>query len=220
MRVYHPNFGGVINVDATPLSDDPDTQVAQVIGMMLDYSDRDAVAPEIRADALRACAMAEGDCVTGNWADVARMITFVQDEDTAEPFSAWLNGPIPETLVRPVDMRRMIKPQGDCDDFSMTIRARMRALGIPCDFATVAVDPDDPERYSHVYAVADCSGGACGPKWNGRVPLDTSHGDYPGWECPNLFGKRTHWPGASGWKIAAGVLVAAGIGAAIWAALR
>ena len=35
MRVYEPSFGGVINVDATPLSEDPDTQVAQVIDMMV-----------------------------------------------------------------------------------------------------------------------------------------------------------------------------------------
>jgi hypothetical protein len=119
-----------------------------------------------------------------------------------------------ETLVRPVDMRIMDHPQGDCDDFAMTVRARMLALGIPCDFVTVAVDPDDPERYSHVYAIADCSAGACGARWTGKVPLDASHGAYPGWECPNPYGKRTEWPGFPLWKIALGAAV---IAAGVWA---
>jgi hypothetical protein len=220
-RIFHPAFGHEINVDATPLSEDPDTQVAQVIDMMVTYSDVDSNAPEIRADALRACAMANGDCIRGNFDDVKRSIRFVQDEDTGEPFTAWLKQAhdgdgIPEVLVRPVDMRRMADPQGDCDCFATTMRARLLSLGIPAGFVTVAVDPDDPGRFSHVYNFADCSGGACGPMWNGRVPLDTSHGAYPGWEAPNPYHKRAEWP-QSGWKIAASILL---ISAIAWWVLK
>lgn len=197
------------------VSDDPDTQVAQTVGMMLGYSDQDAEAPEVQADAFAAAA--PDDPITGNFYDVKRTIRFVPDDVTAQPFTTFGRSDIIETLVRPVDMRIMADPQGDCDDFAMTIRARMRALGIPCDFVTVAVDPQAPGRFSHVYAVADCSGGACGPHYSGRVPLDASHGDYPGWECPNPYGKRAQWPGVSLWKIAAGVAVA---GLAIWWALK
>lgn len=221
MRVYHPSFGHEINVDATPLSEDPDTQVGQVIDMMLDYSDTDSVSPEIRADALRGCALGNGDCLAGNFADVKNTIRFVQDEETGEPFSSWLKqthdgDAIPEVLVRPVDMRRMAYPQGDCDCFATTLRARLKSLGIPSGFATVAVDPDDPTRYSHVYNVADCSQGNCGPMWSGRVALDSSHGDYPGWECPNPFGKRTEWNSGSGWKLLGAIAVVAVLGYVAW----
>lgn len=221
-RVFHPAFGHEINVDATPLSEDPDTQVAQVIDMMVDYSGADSVDPGIRADALRGCALGNGDCIAGNFQDVKNSIRFVQDEDTGEPFTAWLKRThdgdgIPEVLVRPVDMRRMADPQGDCDCFSTTMRSRLLSLGIPAGFVTVAVDPEDPGRYSHVYNFADCSNGVCGPNWNGRVPLDTSHGAYPGWEAPNMFGKRAEWPNRSGWKIAGAILI---VGALTWWALR
>jgi hypothetical protein len=216
MRVYHPSFGHEINVDVGELSEDPDTQVAQVIDMMLDYSDADSKDPNIYSDALRGCALGNGDCIAGNFQDVKNSIQFVQDEETAEPFTAWLNGPIPEVLVRPVDMRRMAYPQGDCDCFATTMRARLRALGIPAGFVTVAVDPEDPGRFSHVYNVADCSQGKCGPMWNGRVALDSSHGEYPGWEAPNPFGKRQEWNSGSGWKVLGAVLLIAGV-AAWWA---
>ncbi len=217
MRVYHPSFGHEINVDVGELSEDPDTQVAQVIDMMLDYSDADSKDAGVYNDALRGCALGGGDCLSGNFQDVKNSIQFVQDEDTAEPFTAWLNGPIPEVLVRPVDMRRMAYPQGDCDCFATTLRARLKALGIPAGFVTVAVDPEDPTRFSHVYNVADCSHGKCGPMWSGRVPLDSSHGDYPGWECPNPFGKRQEWNSMSpGFKIGCAVLLLAAVGAAAW----
>ena len=218
MRFYSPTHGHEIQMGAVQVSDDPDTQVAQVIAMMDQYSDEDSQTPEIRGDALRAAA--SGDPISGNWADVANRIRFVQDEKTAAPFTSFMKGPIVETLVRPVDMRAMQEPQGDCDDFSMTMRARMLALGIPAGFATVAVDRDDPERYSHVYAIADCSNGVCGPNWDGRVALDASHGDYPGWEAPNPFGKRTDWciqSAASnlGWVFAVGLLIG-GFGYLAW----
>lgn len=191
MRVYHPAFGHEIGVSGVELSDEPDTQVAQVIDMMRLYSDADGATPELYSDA--AAAALPDDPITGNFYDVKRRIRFVPDEQTAQPFASFTKGPIVETLVRPIDMRAMQSPQGDCDCFSMTMRARLLALGIPAGFATVAVDPEDPSRYSHVYAIADCDSGACGPHWSGRVPLDASHGPYPGWEAPNPFGKRKDW---------------------------
>ena len=216
-RMFHPSFGHEIQVDVGTLSEDPDEQVAQVIGMMLDYSDVDANSPEILHDARQACIQANGDCIRGNFDDVKKRIAFIQDEDVSEPFTGWLDGPIPEVLVRPVDMRRMANPQGDCDCFSMTIRSRLLALGIPTKFCTVAVDPDDPARFSHVYAVADCSNGRCGPNWDGRVALDTSHMPGPGFEAPNPFGKRAEWPGISGFEMFGLVLI---IGAVGWGAFQ
>ena len=191
MRLYHPAHGHEITVGAVAVSDDPDTQVAQVIDMMRAYSDEDAATPELYNDAARAAS--PDDPITGNFYDVKNRIRFVTDEETAAPFTSFMKGPVVETLVRPIDMRSMRNPEGDCDDFAQTMRARILALGIPAGFTTVAVDHDDPSRYSHVYAIADCSDNACGPKWDGRVALDASHGPYPGWEAPNPFGKRTDW---------------------------
>ncbi len=189
--------------------------------MMLDYSDADSQTPELYSDALRGCALGGGDCLSGNFQDIKNTISFVQDEDTAEPFSAWLKqthdgDSAPEVLVRPLDMRRMAFPQGDCDCFATTLRARLRALGIPAGFVTVAVDPEDPTRFSHVYNVADCSTGKCGPMWRGRVALDSSHGEYPGWEAPNPFGKRQEWHSGSGWRMLAGIAVVAALGYVAW----
>jgi len=223
VRFYHPAHGHDIQMGAVQVSDDPDTQVAQVIDMMRAYSDEDAQTPELRGDAMRAASV--DDPITGNWQDVKNRIRFVTDEQTAAPFTSFMKGPVVETLVRPIDMRAMQEPQGDCDDFSMTMRARMLAMGIPAGFSTVAVDPEDPSRYSHVYAIADCSDNACGPKWSGRVALDASHGPYPGWEAPNPFGKRTDWyihPAASrlAWVFAVGFLIGGFGYLAWWAAQR
>jgi transglutaminase-like putative cysteine protease len=217
VRVYHPNFGHDIAISGAPLSEDPDTQVAQVVGLMLDYSTADAATAELRADATAASLLAGDDPIAGNFWDVKRRLRFVEDAETGAPFAAeFPSSEIVETLVRPIDMRAMASPAGDCDDFSMTTRARLLALGIPARFVTVAVDPEDPSRFSHVYVVADCDGGVCGSNWSGRVALDTSHGDYPGWECPNPFGKREEWP-AAGWSIAAALAIA---GAAAWWLLK
>lgn len=218
MRVFHPAFGHEIGLSAVELSTDPDTQVAQVVNhLMRPYSETDGLTPELRSDAMRASS--PDDPLTGNFFDLKRRIRFVQDEHTGAPFSSWLKGPVIETLVRPIDLRLMREPQGDCDDFAMTMRARLIALGIPSAFCTTAVDWDDPTRFSHVYAVAYCDSGACGPYWSGRVALDASHGPYPGWECPNPFDKRKDWGGPDSFFLAGLLLITAGL-AILWASSR
>lgn len=57
---------------------------------------------------------------------------------------------------------------------------------MPCSFITVAADPADKSRYSHVYVQALLEDGS-------GFPLDASHGDRPGWEVPNPF-RRMSWP--------------------------
>ncbi|MES2124071.1 MAG: hypothetical protein V4503_05225, partial [Gemmatimonadota bacterium] len=56
--------------------------------------------------------------------------------------------------------------------------------GIPCKFCTVAASEIAPDQYSHVYTVAYPNGE--------RVPMDTSHGKYFGWQAPNWF-RRQEW---------------------------
>jgi hypothetical protein len=49
---------------------------------------------------------------------------------------------------------------------------------------TVAADSKRPREFSHIYVVAYYKGQ--------RIPLDFSHGPYPGWECPSS--RMKEWP--------------------------
>jgi hypothetical protein len=83
---------------------------------------------------------------------------------------------------------------GDCDDFSMYLAGILTVYGIPTAFCTVAASNKAPDQYSHVYVVA-YPRNAQGSR--GRVALDASHGEFAGWEVPNVFGKLKEWPVAT-----------------------
>lgn len=93
-----------------------------------------------------------------------------------------------ELLIAPEALLAMPEPAGDCDDFSMLVAALLVAAGVQASFVTVAADQDDRSRFSHVYAVA----------WveDGRLPLDASHGPFPGWEAEwqQPVYRRREWP--------------------------
>ena len=81
-----------------------------------------------------------------------------------------------DLLIAPAVLVRMKDPSEDCDGFTMLTAALLACLGVQVLIATVAVDMDDPSRWSHVFLCAII---------NGRVkPLDTSHGTAPGWMVP------------------------------------
>lgn len=81
-----------------------------------------------------------------------------------------------DLLTAPAVLVRMKDPSEDCDGFTMLSAAMLTILGVPVLVTTVAVDVDDPRRWSHVFLCAVV---------NGRVmPLDTSHGKAPGWMVP------------------------------------
>ena len=82
-----------------------------------------------------------------------------------------------ELLVTPPVMVRSSKPQGDCDDFTMMVCALLKVLGVGFEIVTVAADGYDPSKFSHVFCRAVLSDGS-------RIPLDASHGKYPGWCVP------------------------------------
>lgn len=83
-----------------------------------------------------------------------------------------------ELLISPAVMLRMQSRRGDCDDFTMLVCALLACLGCPWQIVTVAADPQEPWRWSHVYAAAVMEDGT-------RIPLDASHGKFPGWEVPS-----------------------------------
>jgi transglutaminase-like putative cysteine protease len=170
------------------VSDDPDTQVEQVIGMMANLVRADAGDPNVVSDAHRALAdpAANGDPLEAVFHWVTARMQFVKDEETAAPLQPYYAEDIVEVLIRPRDMSDALRGQvgqGDCDDFTIYGAALLRALNVPVDFVTIAADSRDPNAYSHVYLAAY-------PAGRGRVALDLSHGPFVGWESRTAYRKR------------------------------
>lgn len=191
---YFAPFGGPVDYSTTVTSDDPDQQVADSIGIMRSLVLRDCQTPEIQRDLQQATQGSDGT-PHGNcdaiWAYTKAKIKFTEDRETAAPLGIdSASAPVVETFVPPVWMSRICSDgscqrTGDCDDFSMYAAALLKAAGIKAKFATVAADSQAPDQYSHVYVVAYPDGE--------RYPLDCSHGPRPGWEAPNVYGKRCEW---------------------------
>ena len=59
-----------------------------------------------------------------------------------------------DLLTAPAVLVRMKDPGEDCDGFTMLSAAMLTILGMPVLVTTVAVDLDDPRRWSHVFLCA------------------------------------------------------------------
>jgi len=187
--LHHPALG-TVRYSVREVSDNPDQQVADTISLMRQYSTEDASHPWIRADVARA--WQSDDPIGDTFGYIKGRLQFIRDESTAEPIQSSYAYPIVETLCRPRDMAVADFPQGDCDDFSMYGAAHLLARGVPVSFVTAAADGSND--FSHVYLAAYPK---TGPYAGQRVPLDLSHGDYPGWEFVNPHGlavRKQEWP--------------------------
>jgi hypothetical protein len=195
MRIYHPAFQADVQAAVEVLPDDPDAQVAHVISRMAQYVREDASDADVMQDAAQAV---QGDPIADVFWHVKQKLSFLRDEALADPILSSLDSPHPvaEILIRPRDMAVMCadgscQRMGDCDDYVMYGAALLKALGYDPRFVTIAADGADRRRFSHVYLVV------YGPDGS-RIPLDISHGAYPGWEAPNFYRKK-EWPiGAGG----------------------
>ena len=90
-----------------------------------------------------------------------------------------------ELLIPPVTLLNMPQPMGDCDDFSMLVASLMLAAKVPVWFVTVAVDPSEPFKWSHVYCMVNIN--------EVMTPLDASHGKNVGWETQREVYRRQEW---------------------------
>ena len=188
---YHSDFGQQVRYRFDWLPDDPDGQVAVSIAKMIELILEDACSPLIQERALAALTMGDGNPVVGVWNTIKPLIRFQQDAEIAAKLQ--IADPrledVVEVFIRPVDQELLIRSTGqgteDCDGFELYAGCLLTALGIRCNLVTVAADPEDRSRYSHVYLAVYLD--------SKRIPLDFSHGKYPGWECPNL-GRIREWP--------------------------
>jgi hypothetical protein len=190
-QAYHPDFGQRVNYDIRALPGSADGQVRSTINQIVGYMRTDACSPFIQEEAQNMLALGNGDPNKSVWNLLKPSMKFKRDEAIAEDLDVVdeRKRDTIEVLIRPLDQWLLIKLRGlgigDCDCFHMYAGCLLLALGVPCSLVTVAADAERPWEFSHVYLAS---------YWNGvRMPLDISHGDYPGWEAPNL-GRVKEWP--------------------------
>jgi hypothetical protein len=191
-RAFHPDFGQVVNYQFEPMPEDADAQVRMTVKRVLGHIQRDSLHPLVQEQAQDALALGAGDPVAGVFGRVKQLMRFRQDADIADDLQVAdrRKGSTVETIIRPLDQAVLIAGRGvgvgDCDCYCGYAGALLTALGVPIALVTVAANPKAPRSYSHVYIAAY----PYGPE--SRVALDTSHGQFPGWECPNL-GRKREW---------------------------
>lgn len=192
--VWHPQLGRV-GYKIHQMSYDPDDQVRQTLNMMRGKVAEDSANPQFLSRVRNLIPVGnQVEEAKKVWSHTRNGIKFQRDEVTGAGINGLPEEEVVETIIRPVDMARFIDQGtavGDCDDFSMYAACCLKALGIPCSFATTAADARDTRQFSHVYVVAypiDPSTGR-----TVRMPLDCSHGEYPGWEVQG-YGRYEEWP--------------------------
>jgi hypothetical protein len=188
-----PAFGSAPLIVGTenPASGGPDAITSQTVARMAQLVNLSRTSdPVVRAalEAVRPLRRgADSADIAGAVFDYVKSnVEFVLDEQL---LAGQLGRPdAGELLIAPWILLGMPRPMGDCDDFSTLTASLLACLGIPCEFVTVATEPYNPGRFSHVYCQAVLPCGA-------RLPLDTSHGSAPGWEVPKERQyRRQVWP--------------------------
>lgn len=127
------------------------------------------------------------DLARAIWWWVKKSVKFVEDEAILAQQLGYEKDPNQELLIPPEVLLGMDEPQGDCDDFSMLTASLLLVASIPCWFVTIAVDQDQPWRFSHVFVVAYLG------DEGGKMTMDVSHGGVPGWETQKTVYRRMEW---------------------------
>jgi hypothetical protein len=166
-------------LESRPAGGDTDTSTARTVAMMCDYINQAVSDPAVRQAAAYCAkhfAAGRNDPASLAWAVfwyVKHCVRLRNDEATLFRIGARDEF---DLLIAPSVLVRMKDPAEDCDGFTMLCAALCSILGVPVFIATVAVSPDDPSRWSHVFPCAMVSGSV--------LPLDASHGPGPGWMVP------------------------------------
>lgn len=165
--------------ESQPAGESSDTSTVRTVQMMCDYVRQGVDDPAVQSAARYAFdhfACGRRDPAMLAWAVfwyVKHCVSLRQDEVTMFRIGAQNQF---DLLIAPSVLVRMKDPAEDCDGFTMLCAALCSILGLPVFIATAAVSPDDPSRWSHVFPCAMVNGAV--------VPLDASHGKFPGWMVP------------------------------------
>jgi len=185
------NVGGtVLTREQAPIADS-EASTRQTVERMAQHI-RESANDQAVASAARQAAGAAGsnrpsDLCSAVFYYLKSRVHFVTDDDLIAAMNFGRDEL--ELLVSPPVLLRAKQPRGDCDDFTMACCAILSQLGIKCEIVTIKADQPDPGRWSHVYC--------CAQTEKGPMVLDTSHGDFPGWEAPYFYAKRT-WDSRTG----------------------
>lgn len=192
IEIQHPGWDSA-RYSMAVLPEDSAGQVEETIKLMREYVRADVKSPQIQRDLaelkpLVATGVSPEQAV---WQFVHGRVRFHQDESRGSEVALDPRFSLVEVLTRPADLSVMRDSTGDCDDFAMYTACLLMGLGRRVSFVTVAGDPREPERDSHVYVASyDMAGN--------RVPVDASHGPRAGWEVPNPY-RITEWPVENSW---------------------
>lgn len=172
-----------LTLERFPAPADTDSATRDTVALMCRYISESAADPYVQQCAawVRDRYAAGSDAASIAWGVfwfVKHFCKFVIDESPMFRIEQRVPGmgyAQQDLLIAPNVLLRMEKPQGDCDDFTMLVCCLLKCLGVPFVIVTIAASAEDPERWSHVFAMALCPN---------PVPLDASHGVGPGWIVP------------------------------------
>lgn len=184
-------WGGPVSVQSArtnPFNSDVSTAATIVIMRRLAHQyARDPSVAAVTAEALSGGAYTQRDiaCAIFHW--IRSNVAFVEDETL---MYAQL-GVAPqhldkELLIVPPVLLAMPQPMGDCDDFSLLTASMLMNAGVRAFFVTVAADPTDPRKFSHIYVCAQLA------DEGSYICLDPGNrldGIPPGWEVERVTRK-------------------------------
>lgn len=170
----------VVVAERTPVPDDSDSLTKITVAKMCEYIRSSAADPHV-IGAAQYAAQRFGRGVNDPASFAWGVFWFLKHRvrrvlDEGNMFRVGEQG-ASDLLIAPSVLLRMANPAEDCDGFTMAAAAMLQALGVNQCIATVACDPREPERWSHVFGMVQLSNG----EW---MPLDCSHGAVPGWMVP------------------------------------
>lgn len=127
------------------------------------------------------------DLARAIWWFVKKTVIFVPDEEILASQLGYEKDPYQELLIPPETLLGMPTPMGDCDDHSLLVASLLLCAHLPCWFVAIAVDEEEPFRFSHVYVRVYL------PDEGQSMAMDCSHGGVPGWETQRTIYRRMEW---------------------------
>ena len=169
-----------------------DVSTADTIGILRTLAHRykgDPFVQMANAQALSYLGSAPSDrdvaCAIFYW--VRSNIRFVEDEQVMYGQLGVMPEDLDkELLIVPPTLLSMPEPMGDCDDFSLLIACQLLNAGVRPFFVTVAADPNDRRKFSHIYVCAELADEGT------YLCLDAGnrmHQVPPGWELQSVSRK-------------------------------